>query len=196
MGNSDPWDDGIPVERINGETVLMLPRPLLNHAEVKGAITCAFYRALHEKPCEVIGGVVVELDDQNHFVPDMMVICDSAQIREGCIVGAPALVVEVLSPSTELRDRGVKMCAYEKAGLQEYWLVDVVSRKIEIYRQIENHLTIARIYRYFSPKEQAENAALHERHRLSDEDMEQTITVDLCGGFTVSLGDIFENVLP
>jgi Uma2 family endonuclease len=47
--------------------------------------------------------------------------------------GVPALVVEVLSPGTSHVDRGVKLNAYEKAAVEEYWLVDPRSRSITVY---------------------------------------------------------------
>ena len=123
-----------------------------------------------------------------------MIICDPSQVKGDRIDGAPSLVVEVLSPSTELRDRGVKMRAYAAAGVEEYWLVDVVSKRVEVYRQQDGRLEIQRVYTYYSPEEQKENAEKPGRFRLGDEDMEQEIQVELCGGFRVPLGDVFERV--
>ncbi len=42
----------------------------------------------------------------------------------------PNLVVEVLSPSTASRDRGEKKAIYERNGVDEYWMVDVIARRI------------------------------------------------------------------
>ena len=46
----------------------------------------------------------------------------------------PDWVVEILSPSTERRDRTEKFKAYEAAGVREYWLLDANIRRVEIYR--------------------------------------------------------------
>jgi Uma2 family endonuclease len=48
--------------------------------------------------------------------------------------GAPDLVIEVLSPSTAKRDRGVKFDVYERHGVREYWLIDLEAQFIEVYR--------------------------------------------------------------
>lgn len=45
----------------------------------------------------------------------------------------PDMIVEVLSPSTEARDRGVKFQDYEAHGVKEYWIVDPEKRSIEQY---------------------------------------------------------------
>ncbi len=48
--------------------------------------------------------------------------------------GAPDLVIEVLSPSTAKRDRGVKFEVYERHGVREYWLIDAEAQFIEVYQ--------------------------------------------------------------
>ncbi|MCI7539319.1 MAG: Uma2 family endonuclease [Veillonellaceae bacterium] len=188
-------EEQIPMELINGKIVMMSPRPRVNHTRVAGTIYRIFSAALKGKRCEAFpDGVDLYLDEKNHFIPDAMIICDPSQVKGDRIDGAPSLVVEVLSPSTELRDRGVKMRAYAAAGVEEYWLVDVVSKRVEVYRQQDGRLEIQRVYTYYSPEEQKENAEKPGRFRLSDEDMEQEIQVELCGGFRVPLGDVFERV--
>lgn len=48
-------------------------------------------------------------------------------------LGAPDLIIEILSPSTAYRDRGIKYEIYEKHGVREYWLVDPEAAFIEVY---------------------------------------------------------------
>lgn len=188
-------DDEIRTELIDGKVIKMLPRPKLNHMRVSASIYRAFSDALEEKRCEAfLSGVEVFLDEKNHFIPDAMIICNPSQVKSDCVVGAPTLVVEVLSPSTAMRDRTSKMRAYAKAGVQEYWLVDVIGCHIEVYRQQDGQLELTRIYQYYSPEELRAYAEEDEAHRLSDEEAEQTIHVDLCGGFDVELGVVFERV--
>lgn len=49
------------------------------------------------------------------------------------IAGAPDLVVEILSPGTEDRDRGYKRKMYARHGIREYWVVDPRVRSVEPY---------------------------------------------------------------
>jgi Uma2 family endonuclease len=55
------------------------------------------------------------------------------RIREAGIFGAPDFVIEVISPSTELRDRHDKLEVYYRYGVREYWLADPESQRIEVF---------------------------------------------------------------
>jgi len=50
---------------------------------------------------------------------------------------APDLIVEILSPSTEARDRGVKFTDYAAHGVREYWIIDPVAQVLEQYLLLE-----------------------------------------------------------
>ena len=49
----------------------------------------------------------------------------------------PDLIVEVLSPSTESRDRGIKFTDYASHGVREYWIIDTVAESVELYRLVD-----------------------------------------------------------
>jgi Uma2 family endonuclease len=51
------------------------------------------------------------------------------------IQGAPDLVIEVLSPRTEKRDRTIKLEAYSKFGVHEYWMADEEKATVEVWRR-------------------------------------------------------------
>lgn len=56
--------------------------------------------------------------------PDITIVCDPNKLdKYGCI-GAPDMVIEVLSPSTRRHDRLVKLNMYQRAGVREYWIVN------------------------------------------------------------------------
>lgn len=62
--------------------------------------------------------------------PDVFIVCDRKQITEKDIKGAPAFVLEVLSPSTQQKDLYIKSGKYFEAGTKEYWLIDPKTRQV------------------------------------------------------------------
>ena len=74
-------------------------------------------------------------DDRIYDVvqPDICVICDLSKIDEKGCIGAPDLIVEVLSPSTLKYDWNYKFNLYERAGVREYWIVDPKPKKVNIF---------------------------------------------------------------
>lgn len=78
----------------------------------------------------------VILAEDSVVQPDLLVILNDhlSIIKPEGVWGAPDLVVEVLSPSTAHRDRGVKRGLYGRYGVQKYWLVDPQERTVEVTR--------------------------------------------------------------
>lgn len=68
----------------------------------------------------------VELNDDQVYEPDILFVQQARReiIGRKGVVGAPDLVVEILSASTAANDRGVKLEQYERAGVREYWVID------------------------------------------------------------------------
>ena len=79
---------------------------------------------------QILTGVV--LSDTEVVLPDMLFVSrERLRIIEHAVIrGAPDLVIEVLSPSTERRDRVVKREMYARHGVMEYWLVDAGAKTI------------------------------------------------------------------
>jgi len=69
----------------------------------------------------------------NVLLPDICVICDLSKIEKNGCIGAPDLVVEVLSPSTAKNDWNKKFKLYEKAGVREYWIVDPNIKTVHVF---------------------------------------------------------------
>lgn len=76
----------------------------------------------------------VILTPHDVFQPDLVVVTQSSQISQRGIEGPPLLVVEILSPSTRVQDRGAKARRYAQLGIPHYWLVDPEIPRIECYR--------------------------------------------------------------
>jgi Uma2 family endonuclease len=81
----------------------------------------------------------VELDDENGIQPDLVFLSKERldMVGRRGIEGAPDLVVEILSPSTRSRDRGVKQRRYAAAGVRYYWIVDPRSHSLDELRLAE-----------------------------------------------------------
>ncbi|HEU5382343.1 MAG TPA: Uma2 family endonuclease [Ktedonobacteraceae bacterium] len=77
----------------------------------------------------------VVLSPRDVFQPDVLVVLNQHldRIHKNGVMGAPDLVVEVISPSSKLYDRVNKHMAYERAGILEYWLVDPHNQTIELF---------------------------------------------------------------
>jgi len=122
------WDDDQRWELIDGEAYLM-SAPIRVHQEIIGNLFYQLKNFLKGKHCKVYLApfdVRLNADTEDNTVvqPDILVMCDHAKLtREGSI-GAPDMLVEVLSPSTSARDRKVKFDLYRKFGVREYWIVD------------------------------------------------------------------------
>ncbi|MCL2245872.1 MAG: Uma2 family endonuclease [Lentimicrobiaceae bacterium] len=69
----------------------------------------------------------------NVVQPDICVVCDLSKLDERGCIGAPDLIVEVLSPSTSQKDWGDKFYLYEESGVREYWIVDPKVKAISIF---------------------------------------------------------------
>ena len=72
----------------------------------------------------------------NVYEPDVLYLTPDTvcRLEEKRIVGAPDLVVEVLSPSTAKYDRQEKYEAYQQYGVNEYWIVDPVHEVVEVWQ--------------------------------------------------------------
>jgi Uma2 family endonuclease len=108
---------------------------------VHGRIVSNLNRRLAEQldgsPCQVFTeGMKLQIADDAIFYPDLLVTCDSADLATDMIFRSPRLVIEVLSPSTQAYDRGLKFAVYRRLpSLQEFVLVDPDTRRVEAFRR-------------------------------------------------------------
>ena len=131
-----------PVELIEGE-IVTTPTPVYSHQQTVFT-TAKWIDANARNGVTVISPMDVYLDEQTVLQPDIFWVSDnskSCRLQEGYWYGAPDLVVEVLSPSTAVKDRGVKFDLYEQHGVREYWLVDPLGRFIEVWMLQQGRFT-------------------------------------------------------
>jgi Uma2 family endonuclease len=139
-------EDGRRYELYDGE-LIELSAPILRHQlAILGA-----YDVLREYERAHGGLVVVSpmdvvFDEFNVLEPDVLfVVAERVRlldVRQHVHV-PPDLVVEVLSPSTARRDRGVKMRMYATYGVREYWIVDAEERQLQIHSLTDSGWVLA-----------------------------------------------------
>jgi Uma2 family endonuclease len=134
---SDIWDapdNGKKYEVIDGE-LYVSPAPVWKHQRQLNRlnIRVGVWVETHDLGELVTAPTGVLLDDENGLEPDLLFISKARThiIGELGVIGAPDLVVEVLSPSTEARDRGLKLRRYAASSVPHYWILDTEGPRIE-----------------------------------------------------------------
>ena len=122
-------------ELING-TLVMSPSPRLPHQRAARDLLILMQHFVLENDLgEVIPAPMdVEFDEENTFQPDLLFVSNERMniIKgEETIVGAPDLVVEILSKN-RVKDLGTKRYFYEIHNVREYWIVDLQKKTIEV----------------------------------------------------------------
>jgi Uma2 family endonuclease len=133
----DTPDDGKRYEVIDGQ-LCVTPPPILEHQGASIVLAGYIWPYVRERQLGRVytAPVGVVLDDENGVQPDLVYVSRERLgilSRRG-IEGAPDLVVEILSPSTRARDRGIKLRRYAAAGVAHYWIVDPRTRALEACR--------------------------------------------------------------
>ena len=173
-------------ELIDGKVVAISPRPVIDHNQISGNIYHLFVSHLWGKPCRPFAdGNDLYLTDRDHFIPDVMVVCDKSKVKRTHVEGAPDLVVEVLSLSTARRDKGHKKTVYERCGVREYWIVDPAGRSIEQYVLEDGAFTLRGVYYHYRA---------YELDDMTDEEKAEVVTEfhpAIFEDMTVRLEDVF-----
>lgn len=120
------------VEYIDGVAYMMAPAGTV-HNSIGGNLYRIISNFLRGKRCKLFYETKVVLDEKNHFIPDLLVVCDRNKIKENYVEGAPDFVVEILSLSTRKRDLSSKRDTYERFGVKEYWIIDPKSKTVDVY---------------------------------------------------------------
>lgn len=122
-------------ELIEGIPYAMSPAPSHEHQHVSSTLSFLFERALRNTRCthcKVYQPIDYRVDDYTILQPDLLIVC--RPITGPVLDFAPDLVVEILSPSTALKDRNTKFEIYQQQGIPYYLIVDIPGKVVEIYR--------------------------------------------------------------
>ena len=125
-------------ELINGIPIAMSPMPVPEHQRVAGELHTELNIAIRKsrcKNCSVYQPIDYKIAEDTIFEPNILIAC--GKINRSYLDFAPSLIVEIVSKSTEERDRGIKYDYYEQQGVKYYIIVDWRKKTIEIYRLMD-----------------------------------------------------------
>jgi Uma2 family endonuclease len=120
------WDESVRAELYEG-TLIMHAQPSQRHQSVLGEIYGQLWQFLKGKSCKAFiapFGVRLNNNEDTVFEPDIVIICDKSKLDGKLFHGAPDMIIEIISPSTERMDRIYKYRKYQQAGVREYWIVE------------------------------------------------------------------------
>ncbi|MDQ0964699.1 Uma2 family endonuclease [Flavobacterium sp. W4I14] len=169
------------VELIKGKIFKMSPAPSRVHQEVSINLLNPIVNFLKGKPSKVYSAPFdvrfpkeskADKDVYTVLQPDICVVCDKSKLdARGCI-GAPDLVIEILSPGNTKMELLNKYRVYEEFGVKEYWVVSQSDQSILIYTLND------------SGKFQPSKIFTHS----------EKITSSVLTGFELELDDVFEDI--
>lgn len=136
-------------ELLDGE-LIMVPSPNWPHqrTELKLGSRVIRFVERHDLGEVATAPMDVVLSDTDVVQPDVLFISRerTSIIGHNAILGAPDLVVEILSPSTTRRDLTFKRRLYAKHGVKEYWQVNIEERRITVLSLGDNDYEVAAVY--------------------------------------------------
>ena len=149
------WPEQERAELIEGAPVLMAP-PSRVHQEIVSELIRQLGNYLDGKTCRAYPApfgvrLFERAGDRPENVdtmvePDVSIVCDPSKLDELGCKGAPDMVAEVLSPSTQRHDRLVKYNLYQRAGVREYWIVDPENKTVQVSILEDGRYRLAEVY--------------------------------------------------
>ncbi|WAC09470.1 Uma2 family endonuclease [Dyadobacter pollutisoli] len=132
------------LELIKGKIFKMSPAPNVRHQKISGKLHLEMGMFFKNHYCQVFYAPFdVRLHKKNSqssdtkiytvVQPDLCVICDEGKLDEKGCLGAPDLIVEILSPGNSRKEMDIKFELYEESGVREYWLVEPAENAVFAY---------------------------------------------------------------
>ena len=133
------WKIKERVELLKGK-ILEMSAPSPIHQEISGNLQGALFVFLKNSKCKLYTAPFdvrfpQKGESQVYTVvqPDLCVVCDFEKIDSKGCVGAPDLVVEILSPGNSKKEMKSKFALYQEEGVREYWIVDPERELVFVY---------------------------------------------------------------
>ncbi|TAE25554.1 MAG: Uma2 family endonuclease [Cytophagales bacterium] len=136
------WTFQERLELIRG-WIFPMSAPGRRHQQISWNMTTSFVDYFRDKPCKVyLAPFDVRLPRkptpdnariETVLQPDLCVICDLSKLDDKGCVGAPDLIVEILSPGNTKKEMKQKFDVYQESGVREYWLIQPDDRNVFQY---------------------------------------------------------------
>ncbi len=150
------WEFDERVELIKGKIFRFgIAAPKRIHQKISVVVSVNFYSFLKGLPCEIYTAPFdVRLpvkskrnEDIDTVVQlDICVICDPEKLNNAGCIGAPDLIVEILSPGNNCKELRNKYEVYEESGVREYWIIHPDEQTVLIYTLKEGKYQPSRLF--------------------------------------------------
>lgn len=150
------WPDGERWELLNGVAWNMSLAPGRRHQAILMELSRRIANFLLDHPCEVYPAPfdVLIPDTKNQSAdevrtvvqPDISVVCDRSILTDAGCLGAPQLVIEIVSPYTSQKDMHDKFLIYQTAEVREYWIVDPGNFFVQVFQLINGKFGEGGVY--------------------------------------------------
>jgi len=143
------WMDDKRRELFNGFIRLMTPAPSRKHQEISFNLTGILRNYIIDKGCKGFAApsdVRLPKDrkkkgDQEIYTvlqPDLYIVCDPSKLDDRGCIGAPDMVIEIVSAKNSKRDIKDKFEIYQHHGVREYWIVNPNDENVTVFVLDEN----------------------------------------------------------
>jgi len=149
------WTMDEMVELIKGKIFKMNAAPKRIHQKVSLKVAIKLYNFLEGKTCEVYEApfdvrlpVKSKMNEAIFTVvqPDICVICDKSKLDDAGCIGAPDLIVEILSKGNNKKELVNKYEVYEESGVHEYWIIHPEEQTLLIYTLVNGSYQPSRLF--------------------------------------------------
>jgi Uma2 family endonuclease len=168
------------IELIKGQIFKMSPAPSRFHQKISAKILSELFVFLKNKPCEAYAAPFdvrfpkeskADKDIYTVLQPDICVICDHGKLDDRGCIGAPDIVVEILSPGNNKKELLNKYKVYEEFGVREYWIISPSEKTFLKYTLDES--------------------GKYQPSKLFT--LSEVVTSDVLPGFELNLDEVFED---
>ena len=142
------WMDEVRRELYNGFIRMMSPSPSRKHQRISTKLTRIWDTYLDNKECEIYHAPSdvrlpnnKDKDDKIIYTvvqPDIYVVCDLLKLDDRGCLGAPDLIIEIVSSKNSKRDVKEKFEIYQQHGVREYWIINPNEEYVSVFVLDEN----------------------------------------------------------